>query len=139
MTPRPDAATDRGGVDARLFELRWARGERDLADALGRLQGAECDPLGQTRDLLGQTRDLLRRSWAERPADLRDLDLKGDLRPDWFLDERMVGYVFYADRFAGRLSGLPKRVPYLAGLGVTYANVMHCRKPPRTTATAATL
>ena len=79
--------------------------------------------------MLAQTHDLLRRRWAEGPADLRDLDLQRDLRPDWFLDKRMAGYVFYAGRFAGRLADLPECIPYLAGLGVTYAHFMPCLAP----------
>ncbi len=121
--PSEGAAATRG--DARLFELRWARGERDLADALGRLYGGE----GDAPTLIGPVRELLRRHWDERPADLRDLDLERDLNPDWFLSEAMVGYVFYVDRFAGRLAELPQHIPYLAELGVTYAHFMPCLMP----------
>jgi amylosucrase len=41
----------------------------------------------------------------------------------------MVGYVFYADRFAGRLADIPDRLPYLADLGVSYVHIMPCLKP----------
>ena len=105
----------------RLFDLRWQRGEADLSDALRRLYTAP--------DILDRTRALLRRRWDERPDDLRDLDLARDLNQSWFLSEDMVGYVFYTDRFCGRLSDLPERIPYLKALGVTYVHLMPCLKP----------
>jgi amylosucrase len=117
MSRGPDPA-----LSDRLFDLRWARGETDLANALGRLyEGAPT--------LVERTRALLRRHWDERPDDLRDLDLERDLNPTWFLSEKMVAYVFYADRFCGRLADLPERIPYLKSLGVTYVHIMPCLKP----------
>ena len=45
------------------------------------------------------------------------LDLERSLRPDWFQDPAMVGYVCYADRFAGTLAGVGGRLDYLGELG----------------------
>ena len=67
--------------------------------------------------------------WSERPADLKTLDLGRDLHPDWFLSEKMVGYVFYVDRFAGNLKGVLDHIAYLENLGVTYVHFMPCLKP----------
>jgi amylosucrase len=111
--------------DDRLFTLRWQRGLRDLVGPLGRLYGKAEDI-----DLLtGRLRDLLARHWAERPTDLKLLDLERDLNPDWFLSQDMVAYVFYIDKFAGRLANLPAHIPYLQDLGVRYAHMMPCLKP----------
>ena len=44
--------------------------------------------------------------------------------PDWFQHPGMVGYVCYADRFAGDLRGLASRLDYLSELGVTYLHLM---------------
>ena len=41
----------------------------------------------------------------------------------------MVGYVFYVDRFAGRLKDVATHIPYLTDLGVTYAHMMPLLKP----------
>jgi amylosucrase len=38
---------------------------------------------------------------AERPAALRMLDRRREIDPAWFQRSRMIGYVCYADRFAG--------------------------------------
>jgi hypothetical protein len=40
------------------------------------------------------------------PDDLKWLDLRRDLEPDWFQRPDMAGYVFYIDRFAGDLKGV---------------------------------
>jgi amylosucrase len=64
-----------------------------------------------------------------RPADLRLLDLRRHVEPDWFQSPRMLGYACYADRFAGDLTGVAERVPYLAELGVTYLHLMPLLQP----------
>ena len=112
-------------TDALLFDLRWSRGERDLMAPLTRLYGETTDMTAFAQRL----RDLLARYWAERPAELKRLDLARDLNPDWFLDQAMVGYVFYIDRFAGTLNDIPRHIPYLKDLGVTYVHFMPCLKP----------
>ena len=72
---------------------------------------------------------LMQDSWAARPADLKRLDLKRDLEPDWFQRPRMAGYVFYIDRFAGTLKGVLDRLDWLEDLGITYVHFMPCLRP----------
>lgn len=122
---RQAAAHGASVADERLFDLRWQRGRRDLIGPLTRLYGQAAD----VDSLMTRLRDMLDRHWQERPTDLRALDLERDLVPDWFLSEDMVAYVFYIDKFAGRLANLPAQVPYLRDLGVTYAHLMPCLKP----------
>ena len=102
--------------DARLFELRWQRGLAPMTEALDRIYPGA--------DLAPRLRRILERRAARRPDDLRALDLARDVDPDWFLHQRMAGYVFYVDRFAGTLADVPARIPYLRGMGVTYAHLM---------------
>ena len=52
------------------------------------------------------------------------LDRAREVDPGWFQRARMFGYVCYADRFAGDLSGVRERLDYLAELGVTYLHLM---------------
>jgi len=108
-----------------LFDLRWRRALRDLRGPLARLYGES----HSLQDLLARIRDMAEGHWRVRPDDLKALDLARDLDPDWFLSQEMVAYVCYADRFAGTLSGLPARIPYLSGLGVTYLHLMPCLMP----------
>lgn len=109
-------------ADQRLLDLRWQRSHADLLQPLELLYGANPEFESRLRELL-----LVR--WAERPAELKDLDLQRDLQPDWFLSENMVGYVFYVDRFAGNFKGVLEHIDYLEKLGVTYVHFMPCLKP----------
>ncbi|SFO87041.1 alpha-amylase family protein [Tranquillimonas alkanivorans] len=125
-TPSPARRRRAASVhDDDLFEMRWLRAERDLMEPLERLYGNVID-IGTLKTRL---RTLLWEKWEARPKDLRALDLARDLNPTWFLSQEMVGYVFYVDRFAGRLKDVPQHIPYLRELGVTYAHFMPCLKP----------
>ncbi len=112
-------------ADRELFLLRLARSREDLFGPLARLYGDHPSYPAFVEDLPR----VLAEGWAARPADLRQLDLRRDLEPDWFLRERNVGYVFYVDRFAGSIAGVVERLDYLAELGVTYVHFMPCLKP----------
>jgi amylosucrase len=111
--------------DQRLFDLRYRRSEQDLIDPLQRIYGKG----DGFEEVLSRLRSTLEARWTERPSDLKDLDLQRDLEPDWFLSEKMVGYVFYVDRFAGTLKGVLDHIDYLNDLGVTYVHFMPCLKP----------
>ena len=87
--------------ESELFTLRLDRSRSDLLDPLARLYGERTDYAAFVDDLVA----VLAEGWAARPADLRHLDLRRDLEPDWFLRQTMVGYVFYVDRFAGSIRG----------------------------------
>src|SRR3954452_24260323 len=52
------------------------------------------------------------------------LDHEREVTPDWLQREQAVGYVTYVDRFAGTLSGVRERLPYLRELGITYLHLM---------------
>jgi amylosucrase len=106
----------------RLFELRWNRSEQDLLEPFRLLYGTR--PKVET-----QLKEMLATHWKERPSDLKDRDLQRDLEPVWFLSEKMVGYVFYVDRFAGTLNTVLDHVDYLKSLGTTYVHFMPCLKP----------
>ena len=111
--------------DAELFDLRWRRGVRDLTGPLSRLYGKTHN----LPDLLYRLQSVLSDHWQARSAPLRRLDLERDLNPNWFLSQNMVAYVFYIDKFAGRLADVPKHINYLKDLGVTYVHLMPCLKP----------
>ena len=120
MTATPESISD-----ADLFDLRAARSHDDLWPMLDRLYGAHPDYAGFCVALEAA----MRRAWADRPVDLKRLDLRRDLDPDWFQRPDMVGYVFYIDRFAGDLKAVRDRLDYLVDLGVRYIHLMPCLKP----------
>lgn len=111
--------------DDEIFALRLARSAPDLWPMLEQLYGAHPDYPAFKAKILKS----LAKFWADRPHDLKRLDLQRDLEPDWFQRVDKAGYVFYIDRFAGTLSGVLDKLDYLADLGITYVHLMPCLKP----------
>jgi amylosucrase/maltose alpha-D-glucosyltransferase/alpha-amylase len=62
--------------------------------------------------------------WLARPAELKALDAMRESDPHWHQSNRLVGAMCYVDLFAGDLTGLRSRIPYLAELGVNYLHLM---------------
>ncbi|WP_395695621.1 alpha-amylase family protein [Nocardioides sp.] len=99
------------------FALRLERWGADLRAAV--------DELYDDGDAVAQRLvDVAARRYAERPADLRVLDERRLLEPDWLQQPRMFGYACYADRFAGDLAAVGRNVDHLTDLGVTYLHLM---------------
>jgi amylosucrase len=111
--------------DRDIFDLRMARSSDDLWGMLERLYGGHPAYDAFRADLT----DALEQGWADRPADLKHLDLKRDLEPDWFQRPDRAGYVFYIDRFCGTLKGVHDKLDYLDELGITYVHFMPCLRP----------
>ena len=111
--------------NSKLFQLRLERSRSDLFDMLEPLYGRHPGYAAFRADLEG----MMKTAWDARADDLKWLDMKRDLEPDWFQRPDMVGYVFYIDRFAGDLKGILGKLDYLESLGVTYVHLMPCLKP----------
>jgi amylosucrase len=73
---------------------------------------------------LGDLMESLGRLYAERSPQLRALDLRRAAQPDWFLNQRMLGYCAYVQNFGGDLNGVAERIPYLEELGVSYLHLL---------------
>jgi amylosucrase len=121
---------------------REARSRLRLEEAdafLGRLEQLSFDILGPLSQVYGDVTDVgafatdlvldALRAAAGRPAPLRRLDRRREIDPAWFQRSRMIGYVCYADRFAGSLHGVRQHLDYLAELGVTYLHLMPLLRP----------
>jgi amylosucrase len=111
--------------DDDIFALRLDRSAPDLWPMLEAIYGTRDDYPAFREALL----KAMRKAWKERAADLKRLDLKRDLEPDWFQRADMAGYVFYIDRFAGNLPKVLEKLDYLEELGITYVHFMPCLKP----------
>ncbi|GBF05657.1 alpha amylase [Deinococcus aerius] len=109
--------------DADTFLLRLERYGDDLSQSLHAVYGEATD------ELLERLLEVMLHAFHARPADLRRLDEARLLRPDWLQAPEMVGYVAYADRFAGTLKGVGERLDYLEGLGVGYLHLMPLLRP----------
>ncbi|MFC4452506.1 amylosucrase [Deinococcus sonorensis] len=107
--------------DADTFLLRLDRYGPELQESLETVYGA-----GELMERLTET---LLMGFHERPADLRRLDEARLLRPDWLQTEQMLGYVAYADRYAGDLRGVGQHLDYLSDLGVRYLHLMPLLRP----------
>jgi amylosucrase len=109
--------------DRKVFLARLRRHWPDLVTGL---QGAYGD---DARGLAVRVVGLAVDGFRARPKDLRLLDLRRHVEPDWFASPRMLGYAAYTERLAGDLRGVVDRVPYLVELGVTYLHLLPLLQP----------
>lgn len=61
---------------------------------------------------------------AQRPTTLRELDRRRTVDKNWFVQQDMIGYCTYVDRFAGDLQGVMKKIPHLVDMGVRYLHLL---------------
>ena len=122
---RPEVRAEYAEVRARLdgdaaFLTRLERFFTELRDPLVALYGDDPRFPEQFRGLL----DAIAATSRDRGGELRGLDHEREITPDWLQREQALGYVCYADRFAGTLAGVRERLPYLRELGVNYLHLM---------------
>ena len=108
-----------------IFTIRQEAHLTDARHALRQLYGDRPD----FDQWIGRCLDIVCAAYKNRPDDLKQLDLKRTINPDWYLSQEMIGYICYTDRFVGKLKALPKRIPYLKELGVTYLHLMPLLQP----------
>src|ERR1039457_523737 len=120
------AARERlGPQEADAFLARLEQLSFDIAEPLEQLYGDVVDVTGFVTTLV---LDALEAAGG-RPAAPRMLDRRREIDPAWFQRSRMIGYVCYADRFAGSLRGVRQHLDYLTELGITYLPLMPLLKP----------
>lgn len=112
-------------LEQEIFLSRWELYWPDAERALYMLYGERPDFAVWGRRFV----ELAAQRYAERSEELRLLDLRRQAQPDWFQQPDMLGYVCYADRFAGTLRGVAERAAYFTELGVTYLHLMPLLKP----------
>lgn len=111
------------GSDSHAQDLlaRFDRWGGDLFDGVAAVYEA--------KSTINHLVDLIAKIHLERSAQLRQRDMARILQPDWFQQSDAVGYVCYADLFAGDLSGIGKKIDYLEELGITYLHLMPLLTP----------
>jgi amylosucrase len=109
-----------GRAEAVAFLARLETNLVDIYEPLERVYG---------QDLLERLVMLALAAAEQRPVKLRELDRKREIDRNWYQRARMVGYVCYADRFAGSLRSVVDKLDYLDELGVTYLHLMPLLKP----------
>lgn len=75
--------------------------------------------------------DSARRFAARRSPELQALDLEREADPGWYRRSDMLGMMLYTEQFAGTLSGIETRLPYLRELRVRYLHLMPLLKMPK--------
>ena len=66
----------------------------------------------------------LARFHADRSAALKSLDARREQTPSWYKGEDLLGMMLYIDNFAGNLSGVKEKLPYLEQANVNYIHLM---------------
>ncbi len=102
------------------FHNRLARFFTELRDPLTAVYGD--DPRLERE--LAKLLEAMAGAAAARAPELKALDHEREITPDWLQREQALGYVAYADRFAGTLQGVRERLPYLRELGISYLHLM---------------
>ncbi|PLS29609.1 alpha-amylase family protein [Bifidobacterium parmae] len=69
-------------------------------------------------------------AYAERPADLKKLDIEREKDPEWYKRGDMFGMTMYTDLFAGDLKKLAGKIDYLKEQKLTYLHLMPLLKMP---------
>ena len=121
----PSPTVTGGSSDASVFRARRAAAEPDLREALRLVYGSTCD----VGSLVDEVIAVAARHAAERKPELAALDTSRELDEQWFQRPSMIGYVAYADRFAGNLRGVRDHLDYLSELGITYLHLMPLLAP----------
>jgi amylosucrase len=114
-----------GFQEADAFLARLGQLSFDIVEPLGQVYGDVVDVTGFVTELV---LDALAAA-AGRPMELRLLDRRREIDPAWFQRSRMIGYVCYADRFAGSLPGVREHLDYLTDLGISYLHLMPLLRP----------
>jgi amylosucrase len=70
------------------------------------------------------------KSYSERSASLKALDIARERDPHWYLNHQIVGAVCYVDLFAGDLAGVREKIGYFKELGINYLHLMPLFKAP---------
>jgi amylosucrase len=114
-----------GRPEAVAFEARLSKHLLDIYEPLADLYGPDHDVPALFDRLVASVLDAA----AQRPVELRELDRRREIDPQWYQRARNVGYVCYVDRYCDSLAALPDNLDYLAELGVTYLHLMPLLKP----------
>jgi amylosucrase len=114
-----------GSLEAEAVVARLELHHLDVIEPLELLYGDAADVAG----VVGTCVELVVDAALQRPDPLRLLDRRREIDTGWFQRSRMVGYVCYADRFAGTLDGVRRHLDYLGELGITYLHVMPVLEP----------
>ena len=74
---------------------------------------------------------MLEASFQARKPALHQLDAQRLADPDWYRSNGLLGMMLYVHNFAGDLSGVEEKIPYLQQCGVNYLHLMPLLETPK--------
>ncbi|WP_375748173.1 alpha-amylase family protein [Vibrio sp. HN007] len=112
--------------DEKVFHERLRQNFPSLFEKLYQLYGENYDFFYHLQQLVVGLAD----AFANRKRKLKNQDIERLSHPRWYRSEKMLGMALYVDLFAGDLSNLITKIPYLKELGVNYVHLMPLYKSP---------
>ncbi|MDP5032946.1 MAG: alpha-amylase family glycosyl hydrolase [Paraglaciecola sp.] len=113
--------------DMAVFEARLNAEFPRLFELLFQLYGHRYDFYYYLQQLV----DTLAQGFSQRSRALKSKDKKRLNDPNWYQSENMLGMACYVDLFAGDLTNLQAKIPYLKELGITYLHLMPLYDSPK--------
>lgn len=98
--------------------------EQRLAACYDELKWLYCELYHNDRTAFDYFVEMLRRSEADRKAELRAIDERRLADPGWYRSNKLLGMMLYTSAFAGDLKGVREKLPYLEECGVNYLHLM---------------
>lgn len=119
--------TELSKKDQQLFKQRLEDNFLVLFSLLHQVYGQRYDFYYFLQQLVYSMKNAIK----ERSSKLKQQDRQRVKEPDWFKKENMLGISCYVDLFAGDLTSLQQKIPYLASIGITYLHLMPLYKSPK--------
>ncbi|WP_294518454.1 alpha-amylase family protein [uncultured Pseudoflavonifractor sp.] len=123
-TPVKEAGAPTAREDDAVFERRLARRQDEL-------KWLYCELYHGDLAAYDYFVSMLRRSWADRKAELRAQDGRREADPDWYRRRDLLGMMLYTNAFAGTLEGVREKLPYIQECGVNYLHLMPLLESPK--------
>ena len=71
-----------------------------------------------------QLESQMRKWYAEREPDLKEMDEAREMLPDWYMQNDLLGMMLYIDNFAGNIKGVEEKLDYLEESNINYIHLM---------------
>lgn len=120
----PAAVRHLSGVERDRFRARVERGLRRVLPIVEVLY-----PETPVQELAARLLGVVTAAVGARRPELRSLDARRDVEPDWFQRPDRTGYVAYCEQFGPTIADVTDRIPHLERLGVTYLHLMKVIRP----------
>jgi amylosucrase len=112
--------------ELRFFYSRLGANFYAIHSLFEQLYGSRSDFYEQLKRLV----EVMAKNYIQRPQSYKVKDREKEENHNWFLHQRWVGMVLYANCFSKDLDDLTKRVDYFTELGVNFVHILPILKCP---------